>query len=251
MRSKILVALFLAGGMLAVVQAQQGGRGFGGFGGGPTMLVMDKSVQEDLKMTDDQIEKVKTWTKDFREKANEIRKDKGVEFGGGKGGGGKGFTPPTPEMMEKIAAANAEISKVAYKELGDVLKKEQVERLKQIDRQYMGVNAFTDPEVESALKLTDSQKISIKSYTGDFAKDRTDINKEAGFGGGKGGGGKGTFDLEKFQEVQKKVQKVQKEYISKAVDNLTDEQKKTWKSLIGEPFDVSKIVPFRPMPKKD
>ena len=84
------------------------------FGGGPTTLISAKAVQDDLKLSEDQVAKVKDWAKDFREKANEIRKDKGVEFG--KGGGNKGAF--SPEMMEKMAAANAEISKVAYKELG-------------------------------------------------------------------------------------------------------------------------------------
>jgi len=247
MRTKIVIALFLAGGMLAVVQAQQGRGGMGGFGGGPTTLVTDKAVQEDLKMSDEQVDKVKSWSKEFREKANEIRKDKGVEFGGGGGGGkGKGFTPPTPEMMEKIAAANAEISKVAYKELGDVLKKEQVDRLKQIDRQNMGVAAFSDAEVVSALSLTDSQKTSIKSSVTDFDKDRADINKEM-----RGGGGKGGFDPEKMKEANAKIQKVQKEYVSKVVDTLTDEQKKTWKGLLGDTFDLSKLTPFRGFQKKD
>jgi hypothetical protein len=150
-----------------------------------------------------------------------------------------------------MAAANAEISKVAYKELGDILKKEQVERLKQIDRQNMGINAFNDAEVVSALNLTDSQKTSIKGYTTDFGKDRADINKEAGIGFGGKGGGKGNFDPEKMQEATKKIQKVQKEYVGKAVDSLTDEQKKTWKGLIGEAFDLSKLTGFRPMQKKD
>jgi hypothetical protein len=246
MRSKILIALFLAGGMLAVVQAQQGRGGFGGFGAmGPSGLVMQKAVQEDLKMTEDQVTKVGEWAKEFRTKAAEISKDKGVEVPE-KGKGKGGFTPPTPEQREKLAAAAIEINKVAYKELGDVLKKEQVDRLKQIDRQNMGISAFTDADVVSALALTDSQKISVKGYVTEFEKDRADINKEA-----RGTGGKGGFDPEKMAEAGKKVQKVQKEYVAKAIDVLTDDQKKTWKTLNGEAFDLSKITFGRPMQKKD
>jgi hypothetical protein len=237
MRSKVVIALLLAGGMLAVVQAQPG-RGFGGFGG-VAGLVRNKAVQEDLKMTDEQVTKVGEWAKEFGPKSMEIMKDKGVEIGG-KGGKGGGFAKLTPEQMEKMAAANAEISKVAYKELGDVLKKEQVERLKQIDRQNMGVNAFTNDEVVDALKLTDSQKTSVKGLTGDFGKDSAEIRSEAGFGKG-GGGGKGAFDPEKMAEMNKKIQKAQKEYTAKAVDLLTDDQKKTWKTLTGEAFDLTKL----------
>jgi hypothetical protein len=246
MRSKVLIAVLLAGGMLAVVQAQPGGR-FGGFGGGGVaQIVTNKAVHEDLKMTDEQVTKVTEWAKEFRTKSMEIMKEKGVEFGGGggKGGGKGGFGQQTPEQLEKMAAATAEVSKVAYKELGDVLKKEQVDRLKQIDRQNMGVSAFSDTEVSTALKLTDSQKTSIKGLSGDLAKDRREIMTEAGLGGGgKGGGGKGGgFDPEKMAEVNKKVQKVQKEYVGKAIDLLDDEQKKTWKIMTGEPFDLSKLT---------
>ena len=240
MRKKIAITMFLAGCMLAVVQAQQGGRGFGG--GGPSSLVVDKAVQEDLKMTDDQVTRVKEWAKDFREKANEIRKDKGVEFGKG-GGFGKA---PSPEMQEKMAAANAEISKVAYKELGDVLKKEQVERLKQIDRQNMRIAAFSDAEVVSALNLTDAQKTTIKGLATDLGKDTMEIFKDGGFKGGKGGGG----DPEKMKEMTQKVSTKQKEYMTKAMDTLTDDQKKTWKTLTGDTFDLSKLTPFGGFTKK-
>jgi hypothetical protein len=238
MRSKVVIAVLLAGGMLAVVQAQPGGR-FGGFGG-VTGLVRNKAVQEDLKMTDEQVTKVTEWAKEFGPKSMEIMKDKGVEFGG-KGKNGGGFGKQTPEQQEKMAAATAEISKVAYKELGDVLKKEQVERLKQIDRQNMGVNAFTDAEVVEALKLTDTQKTSIKGLVGDFGKDRTEIMADTGVKGG--GFGKLTPEQqEKMAEAQKKVQKAQKEYLGKAADLLTDDQKKTWKTLTGEAFDLTKLT---------
>jgi hypothetical protein len=255
MRCKLVIAMLLAGGMLAVVQAQPGRFGGGFGGGGVSRLVNDKVVQEELKMTDDQVTKVKDWVKEFMPKQFEIMKDKGVEFGGGGkgkgGGGGKGGTPPTPEQQEKMTAATAEISKVAYRELGDILKKEQVDRLKQIDRQNMGLSAFSDAEVTTALKLTDSQQSTIKGLSGDFTKERTDIMREAGVGGGKGGGGKGNFDPEKMAEANKKVQKAQSEFVAKAVETLNGDQKKTWKELIGEPFDLSKLTPFTFGKKKD
>jgi hypothetical protein len=241
MRLKLTAAVVLGLGMMAVVQAQPGGRGFFG---GPAGLVTNKAVQEELKLTEDQVSKVNEWAKGFREKANEIRKDKGVEFK--KGGFGKGGEI-SAEMQEKMAAANAEINKVAYKDLGDVLKKDQIERLKQIDHQVMGVNAFTDPTVAESLKLTDSQKTSIKGISSEFQKESRELRQEAFGKGGKGGG----FDPEKFGDFQKKSQKLQKEFVAKAIDVLDADQKKTWKSLIGEPFDTSKLMQGFGNRKKD
>jgi hypothetical protein len=171
----------------------------------------------------------------------EIYKEKGIEFGGfgGKGGGGKGGFggKADPEMLEKMQAANAAVATEAYKQLGDVLNKDQVNRLKQIGRQQMGLNAFSDAETATALKLTDSQKTSIKGITGDFQKESREIRAESG-GGGKGGkGGFGGFD----PETQRKIAKLEKEYLAKAADLLDESQKTTWKELIGAEFDLTKL----------
>ncbi|HSQ57018.1 MAG TPA: Spy/CpxP family protein refolding chaperone, partial [Gemmata sp.] len=204
----------------------------GGFGGGVNTLVTQKAVQEDIKATPDQIKKIDEWKVSFQEKANEIRQEmfKDVE------------KEDFPKKFQEVSVA---IDDAAYKELGDVLKKDQIARLKQIRTQQMGLNAFANKDVASALKLTDAQKASVQGITGDFNKESREIMTEAGFGGfgGKGGGkgGKGNFDIEKFQEAQKKVQKAQKEYMTKMMDVLDDSQKKTWKELTGETFDLTKL----------
>ncbi|MCE9566213.1 MAG: hypothetical protein K8U57_29680 [Planctomycetes bacterium] len=231
---RFAVAGVLALGMVGLAQAQFRPGGGGG-GGGPAFLVGNKAVQEDLKLSEDQITKLKEWGKEFQKKAAEIRKDKGVEFSKG------GFGKIEPEMREKMDAANAEISKVAYKELADVLKKEQIDRLKQISTQQQGTGAFTNAEVVDALKLTAAQKDSVKGITGDLAKDTKEIFGEPT---------KGKPDFTKLEENMKKVQKLQKEYMGKLEDILDDSQKKIWKDLKGEAFDTSKLQ-FQFPKKKD
>jgi hypothetical protein len=240
MRGKrFAVAGLLVFGMVAIVQAQPGG--FGRGGGGPTTLVVNKAVQEDIKASEEQITKLKDWAKEFKTTSDKIREDEGVKIGKG------GFGKIDEEMQAKIASANVKISKEAYKQLGDVLKKEQVERVKQIERQNLGIQAFTNAEVVEALKLTDAQKASVKGISADLQKETREIYADAGIGG-KGG----KFDQEKFQEAQKKVQKVQKEYMTKVVDVLEDTQKKTWKELTGEAFDTTKLnTGFGGFGKKD
>jgi len=228
MRMKFAIAVVLGLGITGLVQAQGGG--FGGFGGGPQGLLFFKAVQEDIKLTEEQTTKLKDWGMDFRKKAEEIRKDKGVEF--------KKGTRPDAEMLEKMAAANAAVTAEAYKQLGEILDKKQVERLKQIDRQRSGVRAFSDPETASALKLSDSQKASVKGIVGDYDKDARELR----------GGGKGNFG-KVDEETQKKLDKLRKEAMDKVTDVLDDTQKKTWKSLTGEPFDLTKLT-FQPR-KKD
>ncbi len=227
---RFALAGLLVVGMFSLAQAQF--RPGGGGGGGPSGLVSNKAVQEDLKLSEEQVTKLKDWSESFKKKAAEIRKDKGVEFGKG------GFGKIDEEMRKKMDEANTEISKVAYKELGDVLKPEQITRLKQISVQQQGTTAFTAAEVVDALKLTAAQKDSVKGITGDLQKETREI-----FGDFT----KGKFDIEKMQENQKKVSKLQKEYMGKIEDLLDDSQKKTWKDLKGEAFDLTKL---QPQPRK-
>ena len=241
MRMRYLVAgSLLLIGMVAMVQAQPG---FGfGFGGGPLGLINNKAVQEDLKVTEDQATKLKDWGKEFNNKIDEIYKDKGLDR--------KDFKALfSPDNKEKLTEINATVSKEAYKQLGDILKKEQIDRLKQIERQRMGVNAFSNTEVADALKLTDSQKTSVKGITGDFQKESREIRAEATpKDKGKGKGKFGGFGLD--PETQKKIAKVEKEAIGKITDLLDDSQKTTWKELVGKEFDLTKLQ-FVPGKKKD
>src|SRR5262249_27789279 len=100
----------------------------------------------------------------------------------------------------------------------------------------------TNAEVADALKLTDAQKTAIKTAVGDFDKERRDIFADLGFK-------KGMFDAEKFADAQKKVRKIQTDATDKIVGMFDDTQKKTWKEMIGEAFDLTKLVPQ--FPKKD
>jgi hypothetical protein len=248
MRTRYWVAGLLAAAMFAVVQAQPG---FFGIGGGPNFLVINKAIQEELKMTEEQIAKVNEWSKEFFQTAAEIRKEHGIDFKlGGKGGkgGGFGFGKLSEEDKAKLEKANVAIAKEAYKQLGDILNKDQITRLKQIERQLLGVNAFVNAEIVEALKLTDSQKATVKGVISDFQTERRELMADLGFG--KGGGKGGKFDPEAFkdlqkrlQEVQTKINKAEEEAINKILDTLDDNQKKTWKELVGAPFDRSRLVP--------
>ena len=237
MRGKFLTAGMLTCAMAATVSAQSGS--FGSLAGGSvSQLITNKAVQEELRLTDEQIAKLKDWATDMRLKAADIRKEKGVELGGK---GAKGFTPPTPEQVEKLAAVNEEIRKVSYKELAEILEKKQFERLKQIDRQSMGIHAFLNDEVTFALNITESQKTSVKGLAEDLGKVRSEIIKKALEGGP---------DLDKLQAAQKEVRKVEREFIGKAVMLLGTTQMKKWAALTGEPFDLEKLRP-QVLKKKD
>ncbi len=217
---RFVMAGLLVAGLVVMAEAQQRGNR-GGFGTGPAQLVLNEDVQKDLKLTEEQVEKVKTWGKEYQAKQTEDRKSR------------KDSTP------EERAEKTAESRKTAYKDLAGVLKPEQIDRLKQIERQASGVAAFSDADTLVALKLDDSQKTKIKGIVDEYQKEAREIT--GGGGGGGKGKGKGNFDKEKMAENQAKREKLTKSALADIDEALTADQRKTWKDLTGETFDRSKL----------
>jgi len=206
-----LLAL-LAGPALA-----QGGRGFGMMGGGGiSMLIGNESVQKELKLDDTQVEKAKAIADKNREKMTAAREDtKDLD---------------QDERRTKMQALFKEMNESSLKAVGEFLKPEQITRLHQISHQVQGAMAFNDPEVAKKLSLTDTQKSDIKT-----------INDEAGaaireiF----------TSNQDDREGNMKKVAELRKETLTKITAKLNDEQQKTWKEMIGSPFEIK----FQPRPQ--
>jgi hypothetical protein len=211
-----MVTLLATMVMLTVAQSRQFG---GGFGGGPAGLVNSKTALADIKATEEQVEKLKEWAKDYQGKQMEFF---------------KGFKDMSKEeRTEKQAALTAD----AWKGIGKVLKEDQVKRLKQIELQVAGVGAFMRPDVSEALKITDDQKGKIGESMGGMFKDMQALREEfglKGFGGAK-------LEGDKQKEYDKKLAKLTKEMMSTVQDAMTDDQKKKWKEMVGDPIDVQKV----------
>jgi Spy/CpxP family protein refolding chaperone len=221
----LMVALFGISAVL-VVEAQQPGRGRGGFGQINTTnaVLNNKDLQAELKITDTQKEKFK----DVIDKQTELNKKRGEMFKGGKGSFDK---EKFAEITKESEALNADIKKVVEA----TLTPEQLKRLHQIDMQAKGIRAFSNEEIAKDLNLTEAQKSKVKGIVDDYDKDAKELF------GGRGKGGGGGFDKEKAAENQKKREKLTKAATADIEDTLTADQKAKWKSLTGEPFDVDKL----------
>ncbi len=100
-------------------------------------------------------------------------------------------------------------------------------RVKQIQVQAAGLAAFSMDDVQTALKLTDKQKDDIKQDGKDLQDDIRDL-----FQGAQG-------DREKMADAMKKVQTLRTGALDKIVEDLSADQKKTWKDLTGDKFEVA------------
>jgi hypothetical protein len=106
----------------------------------------------------------------------------------------------------------------------------------------MGVRAFSDKDVQTALKVTDEQKEQIKSITDEYNKERAELMRSAFTPGEQP-------SEEDRKKMQEKSAALRKDAEDKIAAKLQDEQKKAWKDLIGEKFDVSKLT--QPQRRRD
>jgi hypothetical protein len=256
---RCLLAAVLAAGIVSMVAAQPGGRG--GFGGNQdvyALVLTNAELQKEVKVTDAQKDKFKA----VAEKRTEMNKKVREKYGKEAFTEAKGDKEKMTELFEGMQKENAKVSEETHKLVDAELTPEQKARLKQIGIQMVGLDVFNDPdgknqfgfplpeaqketmkEVQGALKLSASQKTSIKNIVAEFNKERGEIFKDAGITFGR------RPDPEKMEVANKKVNKVRREAWDKVDEALDDSQKKAWKELVGEAFDTSKL--FGPPPKAD
>ncbi|MHC5539373.1 hypothetical protein ACYOEI_14235 [Singulisphaera rosea] len=191
----------------AQAQGQGGGRFGGGMGGrGGYALLSNKGVQKELKLSDDKAEKVTAAVTEInaklREKMQEIPQEERRE-----------------KMPELMKAHNEEV-KAAVK---DLLTAEQFARLDQIVLQQRGLEAFADAKVKEKLSLSSDQAAKIQ----DISEDTREQSREI---------------MQSFQDdregAMQKMATLRKESFEKAAALLSDDQKKSWKEMTGEPFEV-------------
>jgi hypothetical protein len=127
--------------------------------------------------------------------------------------------------LEEFQARSRE-ARLVYNEeerevVGKVLKPEQFKRIKQIQVQGAGLDAFLQPAVQKELKLTDEQKENVKAAAKEYRKASDDIH----------GGRKAT-------SVAKQLATLREATMKKLVALLNEEQQRTWKEMTGEPFQL-------------
>jgi hypothetical protein len=204
-----LCTLVAAGATFA--QPPGGGRfgGFGPIGASYVQLLEMKEVQEDIKATDADKDKLKTLkealTEGDRKFAEEIQ---GVE---------------REERMEKTNARRADVEKQVKEALGD-----KYTRFRQIRLQLDGVfgSIMRDREAREALNVTEDQMREFgESMRGAFPRREPGAERPS---------------PEERRKMMEEMQKKQAEAVEKI---LTAEQKKKWDELVG-----AKVKYKRPQP---
>lgn len=222
MRQVVTAAALVAACGLAFAQPPEKGKGRpgGGFPGGGMMgrmggvaaLAMNPSVQDELKLTDEQKTKLKDAAdgigakmrarmEKFREMSEEERR----------------------EALRNMAEEGRKMAEEGKKVVEGILQPEQMKRLKQIGWQQANVMAFADAEVQDGLKLTDEQKGKIKSIGEEARQDIEELMRSM---------------RDNPQQGREKMKALQSEIMEKIQEELTADQRKSWKEMLGTPFEI-------------
>ncbi len=196
-----------------LAQAQRGGMMMGGGAANPVMILGREDVQEDLKLTDDQKEKLADYTdmqKMFPKMMSaaqeagiareDMRTEKGQKF--------------FKDYQEKVR-----------KEIEGILTPDQAKRWNEIAIQMAGNMAVTRPEIAKLVGLTDDQNAKIK----DLQKKQQDAMQGL-FQQMRDG----ELTREDLQEKMKKNNEILDSEVGKL---LTDPQKAKLKELGGKHFE--------------
>jgi hypothetical protein len=203
-------------GLPSVVTAQPEGRGAprggrGGLRGFETTGLLDQvrrgDVQTELKLTPEQIERVK----DLAE--NGPRVNPGEFFGR--------MRDATPEQQASIReewlAKREEIRKAQDSKVKEILSPDQLARAEQLVLQRLGPPALNGSEVAQKLGLSDAQKEQVRSII------QTAAEKTAALG---------------FRGPQEERAKIASDRDAELLKLLSADQKKTWEASLGTPFEV-------------
>jgi hypothetical protein len=249
----VVIAAVFSGGL---AHAQPGGGGRGGRGGpgfgppgmgrgpgmgGVMMLAGNPVVQKEIGLEGEAAAKVQKLVTSFREEMQSAMEEAGLGFGGGPGGGGPGGggpgqgQGPSPEEREKRAGITKKLNDKFMPQLKETLSAPQAERLQQINWQIAGSGALAGPELGKSLELTQEQQDKIKGINQDYMQKQNELRRGAGGGGGRGVG------APDFQAVFTKVQELNKERDSKAIEVLSKDQQEKYTKLLGKSFDVAQL----------
>jgi hypothetical protein len=210
---KTITTTILGLGLVALIAgpaaAQGQGRGMFGRGGNYAGLLGNESVQKELKFDEKQVEK----GKELAEKSMAEMREKFQDLQG----------LDQEERRTKMTEINREANASALKTAGEFLKPEQIDRLKQIANQARGAQAFAEADVAKKLNLTDAQKTEIQEIQRESMQEIRSIFQDAG---------------DDREAAMKKIAELRKQTLAKAEAKLNDEQRKTWKELLGAPFEI-------------
>jgi len=187
-------------------------------GGLQLVWLTDPRVQEDLKLTKDQVQKFTALYQQVQEQGEAFRRT-----GKPRPDGPPQWTDEHRRLFRQQAQANE-------KSISDILDPAQKKRIKQIGWQKGGPRVFFDPEIIAKLELTADQIDLFHGFLDQALKESwkakgeySPQNREA-------------WNDQEWEAYQKKKDEIRRAALERIMNGLTTAQKAHWQEMVGEPF---------------
>lgn len=223
------------------------------------LLMQRKDVQNELALDDQQLAAL-------REIPRKMMADVRAKMLGGRSAVGVDPVQPnySPEerraeilkrqeqQREALAGYMEDLSKRA----DDLLRPNQVRRLHELDLQWRGPLALTDPKVADKLDLTPEQRTKVSEALEDYYAARQKVMlkfngsvQKSSSPGDNAPNAKPTppsalneQDMRaRMADAQKDIEQARKAAGEKALAVLTSDQRERWKTLLGQPFTFREL----------
>jgi RNA polymerase sigma factor (sigma-70 family) len=171
------------------------------------LLVLHAEVQTELKLTEEQVRKIRAVVREVDDRANVNAAP---------------VRPMAPgQPADPVIRRNAAIAKALGEALPELLTDAQAVRFRQLETQVVGMSAFLDREYVKLLKLTDEQQGKVQTIV---ARARQVPLQQPG----------SVADFDDRRQADKAA-------VQQILGLLTADQKQTWRDLTGEEFDVGSL----------
>ncbi len=178
--------------------------------------IPDKMIRDDIKADGPTKERLDNLTMKFRAERQIILKEQQAL---------------SKEYLLKRTAETAQLMKEFHEkydaELHRILTAEQVERVQQVELQGRGSEALREPEITEWLGLTQPQLREVGRLNAERGQKVNELRKEA----------MNAKTKAEDAEFRKRKREIDTERNRKALDLLTDEQRRKYDDLIGKPFE--------------
>jgi hypothetical protein len=135
------------------------------------------------------------------------------------------------ELFAKGEEARKKVMAKFQPDLDKILEPAQRDRLKQIQIQAEGSQAYQDADVVAALKLSKEQQDKLAAISKEFRDKRMELFTRGGQGGDR-------------EEMRKKGKELSDAHDKQLAEVLTADQKSAFEKLKGKPFaDLEKLRP--------
>jgi hypothetical protein len=187
-------------------------------------LLQNESVQKEIKLRPEQFAALKKSAADWEDRHR-------LDVANARAG---------TDLMKAMEVRRQALEHLT-RSMNTILTGRQLDRLSQIHVQVQGVFVFLRPETRDTLGMTNEQLAAIRPLLADVRQQLAGLSQAAGELRTAGGP-----DPRKVQQVARAVWRIQQAGMDRVVLVLTPQQRRRFKDMVGEPFELKWGPPHTP-----